>query len=341
MAESIKNTFSIYRQATFKVFTRGGLIISILIIILFTGLNLFEFDLDILGVRITIADFVPINILIAFIVAFYTASMWYLIGIRLAPRVGEFLTEKKIMNIIITKGDMHYFEKTIEEERKVVPGLVIGKFINLLISWLAVSAFVIGLFYLPIAGLIFGEPSQQQQILNFFEPDPFVNPILYLFKLLLIFIISPLLLSIIIPVPWMLIDTKLKAYNSKIKLNFLVGRQLQARLSVLFAIGGLVTLFLSFISRLDLLLEFALLFISFVILFIGLPSAIIVMLYNMLFQVEYYEAFLRGIPVPYGTTTIEMEQKFTPKSDLLEEDKNSAPSDVEKNTAADKDNFDE
>ena len=43
------------------------------------------------------------------------------------------------------------------------------------------------------------------------------------------------------------------------------------------------------------------------------------MLYNMLFQVEYYEAFLQGIPVPFGTTTIEMEQKFLTKNNESKE----------------------
>ena len=43
------------------------------------------------------------------------------------------------------------------------------------------------------------------------------------------------------------------------------------------------------------------------------------MLYNMLFQVEYYEAFLRRIPVPFGATIIEMEQKFLSKNNESEE----------------------
>lgn len=326
MAESIKRVISAYKNVTFSVFTPAGLVTSAVIILIFVVLNLIEFTLIVpfTSLPIQLAFPNPVFIVMAIIVAIYTTSLWYIIGTRWAPRVGTLLTEKKILNIIFTKGDIHYFEKTTEEELKILPSHIISKFINLLLSWLAVSAFVIGVL-LPLGDIIivafgnpigaFGNPNQDR-MLRFFNPDFGTFPIMYIYKLILIFVISPLLLSIVWPIPWMLIDTKLKSYKSGLKLNFLVGKQLQSRLSAFFAVGGLVTLFITFATDIPAFINFIIAFLGFVLFFLGLPSAIIVLLYNLLFQVQYYESILTAIPVPFGSTKVEMEVKIKKKPEI-------------------------
>ena len=117
-------------------------------------------------------------------------------------------------------------------------------------------------------------------------------------------------MSITIPIPWMLIDTYLKSYNSRTKTNSFVGKAIQAKLSPLFAIGGLVTLIVQNIS-----LDTIVLIAVFAVAILAFPTIIMVTLYNMLFQVKYYESFLRKIPVPFGTTSVQMEVKFKKDSE--------------------------
>lgn len=286
----------IYKNLTFRVFTVPGLIFTIVLLILFAALNMVDFE-PVVGFQLLY--FNPITLVIAWATAMFTMSLWWILGVWLAPLVGTFLTENKIGNMIFTKGNQHYFEKVPESDLRIKPGLIIAKFINLLMSWLAVSAFLLGI----VMNYVDNTWLADFFTANLFGSSP--NYALYFVKVLLILVAAPILMTVVIPIPWMLLDVRLKAFHSGSKQVFLVGRAIQARLNPIFAVGGLVSLVMANLS-VDLIVQL----ISFVIAFLCFPSVLIVTLYYMLFQVKYYESFLRRIPVPYGTTKVVMEVKF-------------------------------
>ena len=215
------------------------------------------------------------------------------------------------MNILFTKGDFHYFEKVGQENLRIMPGTIIAKFINLILSWFAVVAFLLGFLLQSFQGT--------DKLFAFFTANFSTNPVNYILKLIIVFVLAPILMTITIPIPWMLLDTRLKAYSSGAKINSFVGKVIQSRVNSLFAIGGIATLLIQNLS----LNNFGSIILSavfFVIGYLAFPTILMVTLYNMLFQVQYYESFLREIPVPFGTTRIDVETKFTKAEESKDED---------------------
>jgi hypothetical protein len=297
----ITNLLSIYKRATLSVFTTSGLVFTVVGLIVLMAFNLLNFtiNLQVFSTPIAIFEFNPLNIILAVISAFITMSVWWFIGTKFAPKIGNILTEKKIANILITKGDIHYFEKVERETLRISPNTIIAKFINLLLSWFAVTAFLLG-FLLPL----FSGAGQNEKLFSFLTSN-LTDIGNYILKCLVVFVLAPILMSLTVPIPWMLLDARLKAYNSGAKINSFVGRAIQGKLNSIFAIGGVVALIMQNLS-----LDTIVLVIVFIFSFLAFPSMITVTLYNMLFQVQYYESFLREIPVPFGTTKVEMELKF-------------------------------
>ncbi|OLS16627.1 MAG: hypothetical protein HeimC3_52710 [Candidatus Heimdallarchaeota archaeon LC_3] len=291
LREVLRDAVIVYKQANFRVFTSLGLVVSLIIILIFSLIHFFGFEIG--GVSVTggLSNFL-FNFTLAFGSALFTSSLFWMIGKNYGPKIGTLLVTNKILKIVFTKGDSHYFEKLGVSERKINPGMAINKFINLLLSWLAVSAFLIGstirLFDFPVSEFLISNDN-----------------LLYIFlRYIFVLIISPVLLLIVIPIPWMLTDTQLKSYSSKLRLNNLVGRLVQQRVASLFAIGGVISLFLISPS-----IELLLALIGFIIIFVGLPASLVAFLYNLLFQMEFYDEFIKTIPVPYGLTQIIMESK--------------------------------
>lgn len=319
--QRIIEALEIYKRIDLKVFKLSGLIFTSILIIIFLPFYLVKgvnFKLS-GGATIPITTFDPIGLLLAFVIPIITMIVWWFLGTTYAPKLGALLTEKKIMNILITKGDIHYFEKVELHELRITPGVVISKFINLILAWFAVTAFLLG-FLLQF----FSSSATKSKIITFFTTEWNSGPVYlfdYFLKIIIIYILAPLLMSITIPIPWMLIDTRLKAYSSGTKTNSFVGRAVQARLSPLFAIGGILTLVMQNLS-----LETLVGVIIFILAILALPSIIMVTLYNMLFQVKYYESFLKEIPVPFGTTSVQMETKFQKQDEPQSQDQDKPDS---------------
>ncbi|MHA1991744.1 MAG: hypothetical protein ACW981_12845 [Candidatus Hodarchaeales archaeon] len=302
----LKDSIEVYRHANIRVFTRAGLISSILLIIFFGGIQF---------IKINIGSFTSNNdpiyvisyLLIAFLSALFTSSLFWMIGRNYGPKIGNLLVTNKILKIVLTKGDSHYFEKMGVSERKITPALTINKFINLLLTWLAVVAFLIGIFIPLIGGLPFfsGSGTPEIYITDFLNAN-FNNLAYYFIKIIFVLFLSPILLLIVIPIPWMLIDTQLKSYSSGPRINHMVGRLVQQRVASLFAIGGIVSLIL-----VNQTFEFYFALIGFILFFIGFPVALVSFFYNLLFQLEYYDEFIKIIPVPLGITSVAMESKIT------------------------------
>ena len=192
-----------------------------------------------------------------------------------------------------------------DSERKITAPIIFGKFLNLLIVWLSVVAFLIGVI-LPFLGIIFPANANTTylRVIVFLQSNTQSNWLIYLLKIVLVLFIAALLLTIVIPIPWMLIDSQLKGYLAEQRVNFFVGSQLQQRLASLFAIGGLLSLVLT-----NFTLDFIIAFLVFTFLFVSLPAVIVTFLYNFFFQVSHYQVFMQEIPVPYGNTQVVMETK--------------------------------
>ena len=300
----------IYKNATLSVFTTFGLVFTILLTLLFFSFYLINFNLNLptnlLTKPVPIFHFDIIAIIVAILSSIITMAIWWILGTKYAPKVGALLTEHKLAHLLLTKGDIHYFEKVDRKTLRINVGTIIGKFINLLLSWFAVTAFLLG-FLLTFFN---GTTSATSDKLYAFITSEFVfnNLSNYILKLLIVFVLGPILMTITVPIPWMLLDSHLKAYSSSSKINSFVGKAVQTRLNSVFALGGFITLILQNLS-----LNTIVLVIVFIFGILAFPSMLMITLYNMLFQVQYYETFLKAIPVPFGTTKIEMEIKFNNK----------------------------
>lgn len=315
---SLIGIIDLYKRATIKVFTKLGLVFSAVLIVVFLSFYIFNYNTNVSEGPVPVFHFDPLGIIFSLLSAFVMMALWWMIGTRYAPKIGELLTEKKISNLLLTKGDMHYFEKVDEENLRITPINVISKFINLLLAWLAVTAFILG-FLLPL----FSGSTSNAKLYSFFTAEFGSGSLIdYILKIIIVFVLAPLLMSITIPIPWMLIDAHLKSYNTNTKTNAFVGRAIQTKLSPLFAIGGLITLIVQNIS-----VDTIILIVIFAIAILAFPTIIMVTLYSMLFQVKYYESFLRKIPVPFGTTSVQMEVKFQKQSDNADEQGDELPAD--------------
>ncbi|MHA2289866.1 MAG: hypothetical protein ACXABG_13865, partial [Promethearchaeota archaeon] len=208
----LKDSISVYKESDIRVFTRAGLITSIFLIIFF---GLIQFLNISFGAYSLAKDSINviIDLLLAFLSALFTSSMFWIIGKKYGPKIGNLLVTNKIAKIVLTKGDAHYFEKLGDSERKVIPGVAINKFINLLLTWLAVTAFLIGIFLPLLGSLLTPGENSEQSILRFLTAN-FDDPLYYVIKLIFVLLLTPILLNIVIPIPWMLIDTQLKSYSS-------------------------------------------------------------------------------------------------------------------------------
>lgn len=304
--EKIKEVLDVYKNATFSVFTTQGLALTIILLLLFFSFYLFNFTLNfgLLQKPVPVFHFDLLAIIFAILSAIFTMGIWWILGTSFAPKVGSFLTEQKIMNILFTKGDIHYFEKVDTKNLRIMPGTIIAKFINILLSWFAITAFLLG-FLLPL----FSGKTSADKLYAFFTSD-ISNPFNFILKILIVFVLGPLLMTITVPIPWMLLDTRLKAYNSATKVNTFVGSAVQTRLNSIFAISGIVTLIMQNLS-----LDTIVLVIVFIISILAFPAMLMITLYNMLFQVQYYESFLVQIPVPFGISKLDLEVKFSNKSE--------------------------
>lgn len=309
---SIRNALEFYKQGNFRVFTSNGLLLSLILIVIFAIINLiplnFNLNLIITEINVTLPGdllWFLINVTFSIICALFTISIWWILGIKFAPKVGYHVVENNILRLLLIKNSQCYFEKLSESERKINATIIFNKLINLLIVWLSIVAFLIGVI-LPFLSFIFPASANtaNSQVLLFLQSSIQSNGLIYLVKILLVMFIAPLLLTIVIPIPWMLIDSQLKGYLELPRINFFIGSLIQQKLASLFAIGGLISLILSNIN-----LQFIISFIIFIFLFISLPAVLVTFLYNLFFQISHYQVFMQEIPVPYGNTQVIMEAK--------------------------------
>ncbi|MHA1167288.1 MAG: hypothetical protein ACTSRU_05660 [Candidatus Hodarchaeales archaeon] len=296
-------------------FTRSGMIVTVIILLI--GLFLQIIPLDFFGLFSKPADYLfPV---ISILLSAGIIILWFIIGDRYGPRIGNLLVENKIVALIFVKGDKYYFEKVSEEAHDVKGPQVLARFINLLIAWISISSSLVSIFGNFIMKIIYDanpvtDPLLADPVIRFLSSTALLEILL---KFLLIIIIAPLILTLIVPISWLLLDVHLKALQSSSMTNWYVGKKVQARLNSFVSIGALVALGGSFgIENLANKLITIVSLVFYCLFYVSFPIILIVILYSLFFHTTFYESFLEAIPIPYGETKVEFfvkEGKYSGK----------------------------
>ncbi len=258
----------------------------------------------------------PLGVLFSIVVAFVEIYLWFLVGMKVTPKAAHYLVDNKALKLVFTKGHVHYLEYVPVEKRKIAMPHILNKYIALIIAWVSLSAFLLQIF----AGLLSGgDPSV---LLN-----PGNNIFLFLIRTILIFILVPIVFTLVYPVGWMLVDAKLKAYNKFTKLNWLVGQKVVSLTAGIITIGSIMGLGATIIDRLFEQLQLIIDLVLFCIVNVSLIVILISIFYNIFFQGTFYRRITESIEVGFGVTAVTLvnkhgdeivEETFNEKSTLSE-----------------------
>ncbi len=297
MIVTLKEMFKGLRHPEFK-FTPSGIIIALVLSIislffflgpyLFTtggsrGIQLFSFTIypNLIGIFISLG------------IALAELYLWFVVGIEVTPKAAHYLVDNKVLKLLFTKGHVHYLEFVPEEKRKIAMPHILNKYIALIIAWVSLSAFLLQL----IAGILFG--GNPTSILN-----PGTDWLLFLIRTMVIFLLVPLVFTLVYPVGWMLVDAKLKAYNSFTKLNWLVGKKVVSLTAGIISVGAIVGLGATALdnplSQLQLILDL----VIFCVINVSLIVTIIAIFYNIFFQGTFYRRIIDSLEVGFGITSV-------------------------------------
>jgi len=304
MVETLREMYRSLRHPEFK-FAVSGIVTTVVLILVGLSFFIVPFFLDD-GNGFQLASFrIPPNIvgvIISIVIACVVIYLWFLLGLKVTPKAAHYLVDNKILKLVFTRGNVHYLEYIPLEKRKIAMPHILNKFIALLIAWVSVSAFLINLVAAFIAE---GNPIG---IINPAGSD--IEIIAFLIRSIILFILVPLVFTLIYPLGWMLVDAKLKAYNSGTKLNWLVGQKVVnltvgiITLGSLFALGA--DIIQDFTTRLQLMIDLVL----FCIVNISLIVILISLFYNVFFQGKFYQMITESIEVGFGITSVTLTDEF-------------------------------
>ncbi len=282
--ETLKEMYQSLRYPEFK-FARSGVIITILLTLISTSFFIFGFQL--------VSFVIPANlpgILISLVISFIVIYLWFLLGIKITPLIAHYLVDNKILRLFFTRGNVHYLEFVPVEKRKIAMPNILNKYVALILAWITVSAFLLNLI----------TPNNPANIVN-----PGNNTLLFLLRTVILLVLVPIIFTLIYPLGWMLMDAKLKAYDSATKLNWLVGKKVSnlttgiITLGSLFALGANV-LDQNVLERVQLMIDLLL----FCIINVSLVVVLISLFYNIFFQGKFYQLIIDSLEVGFGTTSV-------------------------------------
>jgi hypothetical protein len=236
----------------------------------------------------------PLGVVFSLIIAFAEIYIWFLVGMKVTPKAAHYLADNKVLKLVFTKGHVHYLEYVPEEKRKIAMPHILNKYIALLIAWVSLSAFLLQIF----AGLLAdGDP---RLLLN-----PGTNIFLFIVRTVLIFILVPIVFTLVYPVGWMLVDAKLKAFNNFTNINWFVGKKvvgLTAGIITIGSIAGLGTTLIDIdpLGKVQLIIDLVL----FCIVNVSLIVVLIAIFYNVFFQGAFYRRIIESIEVGFGITSV-------------------------------------
>ncbi|MFX0209471.1 MAG: hypothetical protein ACFFDT_26035 [Candidatus Hodarchaeota archaeon] len=320
MVETLREMYKSLRYPEFKFAISG---IATTVVLILVGLSFFivPFLLD-NGNGFQLASFrIPpnlIGVVVSIVIACVVIYLWFLLGLKVTPKAAHYLVDNKILKLVFTRGNVHYLEYIPLEKRKIAMSHILNKFIALLIAWVSVSAFLINLVAALIAE---GNPIG---IINPAGSD--IEIIAFIIRSIIIFILVPIVFTLIYPLGWMLVDAKLKAFHSGSKLNWLVGQRVVNLTAGIITLGSLLALgadiIRDFTTRLQLMIDLVL----FCIVNISLVVIIISLFYNVFFQGKFYQMITDSIEVGFGITSVTLTDEFgkalpEPESELEVETK--------------------
>jgi hypothetical protein len=299
MFETLKEMFSSLAQLEFN-FAVSGIIIALILLLIssffFLGSLLVEIDLFPLNY---------IGFIASFFIAFLEIYLWFLVGTKVTPKAAHYLVDNKVLKLLFTKGNVHYLEYVPEEKRKIALPHILNKYIALIIAWVSLSAFFLQL----IAGFITG--GDPRPIVNSANPDHTI--VLFIIRTLVVFVLVPLIFTLVYPVGWMLIDAKLKAYNSVTQLNWLVGKKVVNLTSGIITIGSIVGLGANLlINTVEQIIERAQLIfdlVLFCLINVSLTVTLIAIFYSIFFQGAFYRKICESIEIGFGVTSVTLVDK--------------------------------
>ncbi len=310
----LRETLLAFRNIDFKSVSPSGYAAAVILIIISAVLQFIDIRLDILVISFVLPSspyLIPLSLLIAVILVI----LWSALGISFAGHFARFLVHNKMAKMLFTKGNVHYIEHVPEEEDKKGAGVLISKTISLIIVWASMAALLFSVAA-SVLSLILGDfdpanfivlDSAQRNAIGLPKLDFIGSFITIAFQFTVIYFLSPLLLTVIIPIPWMLIDVRLKAFDEKKwKINWYIGQKVQQRTRNLVSIGAILALGASFplYSRAEVILQM----IALILVYMALPSVIIALLYLLLFQSRLKPEIIKACDVPYGKTKVELEE---------------------------------
>ncbi|MHA2239842.1 MAG: hypothetical protein ACXAB2_15990 [Candidatus Hodarchaeales archaeon] len=297
---TLKEMYISIRHLEFK-FARSGVVISAVLILVsaFFFLGPYLFTTGSTGRGIELASFTiypnALGVLISIFIAFVEIYLWFLVGIKVTPSAAHYLVDNKILKLVFTKGNVHYIEFIPEEKRKIAMSHILNKYIALIIAWVSLSAFLLQI----IAGIMLSG-----------DPTRIINPgndfILFFIRTIVIFAFVPVVFTLVYPVGWILIDAKLKAYNSFSKLNWLVGKKVINMTAGIITIGSIIGLGATADVLTDPLygLQLILDLILFCIINVSLIVALVAIFYNIFFQGLFYDRIVESIDIGFGITDV-------------------------------------
>jgi hypothetical protein len=299
MITTLKDMYSSLRYPKFR-FTRGGILLVALLGLFSSALFFLEFQPFSIAPNFLFG--IPISVIAAFTVIYF----WFIIGTIATPRVAHYLVDNKALRLLFTRGDVHYLEFVPFEERMIGHPQILAKFISLLIAWVSLSAFLMNL----LAGILGGNPTD---ILNA------TDPVFFILRTIILLVLVPVVFTFVYPVGWMLVDAKLKAYNSAAKLNWFVGTRVLNITAGVITVGSVVALGADVITdwanRINLIAGL----VVFCIVNVSLIVILITIFYNMFFHGKFYQLIVDSIDIGYGVTSVTLtddqgksQQTFTP-----------------------------
>ncbi|MFX1282654.1 MAG: hypothetical protein ACFFB5_03330 [Promethearchaeota archaeon] len=299
MKETLKEMFHTLRHPEFK-FAISGIVITVVLILVSIWFLIHrgvdpnaEQPIDPMNMNL-------IGILVGIVVAFMVIYVWFLLGFKITPKAGHYLVDNKILKLFFTRGDVHYLEYVPVEKRKIAMPNILNKFIALVLAWVSVSAFIMNML---AAFLTEGDPSK------FITPGDDI--LFFILQQVILFILVPLIFTLIYPLAWMLIDAKLKAYNSATKLNWLVGKKVGNLTGGFITIGSLFVLGADALSAPDIQVRAELLInlVLFCLINISLTVILISLFYNIFFYGKFYQRIIEDVEVGFGVTSVTLVDK--------------------------------
>jgi hypothetical protein len=276
---------------------------------------------------IQLASFVipsnPLGVLFSIIIAFAEIYLWFLVGMKVTPKAAHYLVDNKVLKLVFTKGHVHYLEYVPVEKRKIAMPHILNKYIALIIAWVSLSAFLLQIFSGLLSG---GDPSALLK--------PGNNIFLFLVRTIVMFILVPIVFTLVYPVGWMLVDAKLKAYNNFTKLNWLVGKKVVSLTAGIITIGSIVglgaTVFDDLLGQLQLIIDL----VIFCIVNVSLIVVLIAIFYNVFFQGAFYRRIIESIEVGFGISSVTLVNEH---GDVIPEESSEEESTLREDESDDQD----